>query len=188
MNFPFGRLTSSTIPEAVNLVGTNCPTTYSYDANGNLTSKTAPLENQFLTCTSTATTTYGYDALNRLTSKTYSDKTPPANYYYDQSTVTIGSWTSTTLTNPKGRMTEATITASGSINTALVYSYDAMGRPVNFWQCDPSNCGSASIWKIPYTYDLAGDVTSYTHMDGYTISTPVNAAQQVTSVQSTSNP
>ena len=44
-----GRLTSSTIPEAVNSVGTHCPTTYSYDANGNLTSKTAPLENQLST-------------------------------------------------------------------------------------------------------------------------------------------
>ena len=96
------------------------------------------------------TTTYAYDALNRLTSKTYSDGTPTATFSYDQTSVTLGSWSSGTLTNPEGRLTEATTTVSGSVNTAVVYSYDPMGRTQNFWQCNPSNCGSASIYSTQY--------------------------------------
>ena len=76
------------------------------------------------------TTTYAYDALNRLASKSYSDGTPTANFSYDQSSVTIGSWSSGALTNTKGRMTEAT---TGSTQTGLVYGYDSMGRIVNYW-------------------------------------------------------
>ena len=71
------------------------------------------------------TTTYTYDALNRLTQKSYSDTTPTAYYSYDQSSVTIGSWSSGALTNTKGRMTEAT---TGSTQTGVVYSYDSTGR------------------------------------------------------------
>jgi RHS repeat-associated protein len=176
------RLTSAKVPE-VNSGGTQCSTSYGYDANGNLTSKTAPLENQ-TSCSSTVTTTYAYDALNRLTSKTYSDGTPPASFSYDQASVSVGSWSSGTLGYPKGRMTEATTTASGSVKTAVVYSYDKMGRTSSFWQCNPSNCGSSSIWSTQYTYDLAGDITSWAHPAGYTLTNTVNSAQQVTAVQS----
>ena len=35
------------------------------------------------------TTTYSYDAENRVTSKTYSDSTPSANFDYDESSVTV---------------------------------------------------------------------------------------------------
>jgi YD repeat-containing protein len=35
------------------------------------------------------TTTYAYDALNRVTSKTYSDSTPWAYFYYDESSYTL---------------------------------------------------------------------------------------------------
>ena len=162
------RLTSAKTPE-VNVAGAQCSTTYGYDANGNLTSKVAPLANQITSCTNTATTTYAYDALNRLTSKTYSDGTPPATFSYDQTSVTLGSWSSPTLTYPKGRLTEATTTVSGSVNTAVVYSYDPMGRTQNFWQCNPSNCGSASIYEPQYYYDLAGDISSWAHPGLFTL-------------------
>jgi len=174
-----GRLTSAQTPEA----GT---TTYSYAVSGNACSgdPSAPCSR---TDARNITTTYTYnDSLNRLTSKSYNDmpQTPTANYFYDQASVTIGSWSSPTLNYPKGRLTEATTTSSGSTKTAVVYSYDPVGRTKNFWQCNPSNCGLSSIWNTQYTYDWAGDVTSWVHPAGYTFTTPVNAAQQVTAVQS----
>ena len=127
-----------------------------------------------------------YGALNRLTKKTYSDSTPPANFYYDQSSVTIGSWSSGTLGNPKGRLTEATTTQSGSVKTAVIYSYDGVGRVVNFWQCNPNNCGGSSIYNTNYTYDWAGDVSQWSHPGLINLVNTVNAAQQVTQVQTTS--
>ena len=129
-------------------------------------------------------TCYAYDALHRLTSKNYNDtpQTPTANFSYDQSSVTVGSWTSGTLANPKGRLTEATTTASGATQTAMVYSYDAMGRVANLWQCAPYNCGSSSIWSMPYTYDLAGDVTSYWNPAGFIVNQGIDVNQRPTSL------
>ncbi len=115
------RLTQATTPEG----GT---TNYYYTTSGGALCA----NNQKLVCRKTdargITITYAYDALNRLTSKTYSDGTPTATFSYDQASVTIGSWSSGTLGNPKGRMTEAVTTASGSTQTGVVYSYDPMGR------------------------------------------------------------
>jgi RHS repeat-associated protein len=170
------RLTSAQTPEA----GT---TSYSYAVSGNPCSgdPSAPCSRTDARGISTA---YTCDSLNRLASKTYSDGTPPASFSYDQSSVTIGSWKSGTLANPNGRLTEATTTASGSVNTAVVFSYDPVGRTQYFWQCNPSNCGGSSIWSTQYSYDLAGDVTSWVHPAGYKLTNTVNAAQQVTAVQS----
>jgi RHS repeat-associated protein len=182
-----GRLTSAKVPE-VNSGGTQCSTTYGHDANGNLTSKTAPLGNQ-TSCSSTVTTTYAYDAANRLTSKSYSDSTPPATFTYDQSSVTIGGWTSPTLAYPLGRLVGATTTQSGSVKTGVVYSYDPLGRVGGLWQCNPSNCG-ISAYAMTYTYDKAGDVSTWTHPDtslhstGITLTNTLNSAQQVTAMQS----
>jgi len=129
------------------------------------------------------TTTYSYDALNRLTGKTYSDSTPPTAYAYDQTSVTIGSWSSGTLANPVGRLVAATTTSSGSVQTASVFSYDPMGRPANHWQCTPQNCNS-SMWLTSYGYDLAGDVASWTHPAGPTLTNAVSTAQRITGITS----
>lgn len=126
------------------------------------------------------TTTYAYDTLNRLTGKSYSDTTPPVTLSYDQTSVTIGSWSSGTLSNPKGRLTEAVTTSSGNVQTGVVYSYDSMGRPTDYWACTPSNCGSSSIPKLVNNYDLAGDVASWVHPAGFTITNSISAAQRVT--------
>ena len=130
------------------------------------------------------TITYAYDTLNRLSGKTYSDSTPPVTFSYDQTSVTIGSWSSGTLANPKGRLTEAVTTSGGNVQTAVVYSYDRMGRPTSFWQCTPYNCGSASIWSMPFSYDLAGDITAWTHPGGFTITNTISAAQLITQISS----
>jgi YD repeat-containing protein len=130
------------------------------------------------------TTTYSYDALNRLTGKTYSDGTSPVTFSYDQTSVTIGSWSSGTLTNPLGRLTETVTTSGGNVQTAAVYSYDPMGRPADFWQCTPYNCGSSSIWHTAYNYDLAGDISSWTHPGGFTLTNTISAAQRITQISS----
>ena len=97
------QLTSSVNPES-NTATTpsvaTVPTTYTYDANGNLATKTAPAPNQ--NGTATVTTTYLYDALNRLTQRSYSDgTTPSANFVYD---LAHPNGFSPNLTNPVGRL------------------------------------------------------------------------------------
>ncbi|MGD0224645.1 MAG: RHS repeat-associated core domain-containing protein [Terriglobia bacterium] len=134
------------------------------------------------------TTTYAYvDPLNRLTGKTYSDSTPPVTLSYDQTSVTIGSWSSGTLMNPNGRLTEAITTSSGSVQTGVFYSYDPMGRPKTYWQCAPSTCVNPNFPKLVYNYDLAGDIASWVHPAGFTITNTLSAARQITEIWSSLN-
>ena len=143
-----------------------------------------------LPCTRTdnrsITTTYSYDALNRLTGKSYNDtpQTPSASFSYDESTATLGSWTSPSLNYPKGRLTHTTTMSGSTLLTATVQDYDKMGRTKDYWQCTPLNCGTSSIWAAAYNYDLAGDVTSWNHPGNFTISQPVDAARHITQVTS----
>jgi RHS repeat-associated protein len=144
-------------------------TTYSYDANGNLSSK-ADARN--------ISTNFGYDALNRLTSKTYSDGTPSASFTYD-----ISSYDGHTLTNPIGRLA---LEATGDGQTAILNSYDPMGRITSQWQCTPLNCG-ATPYTGTFTYDSIADLTSesYFYTTGaITISSAFNTAGLPTQVTS----
>jgi YD repeat-containing protein len=63
---------------------TNGTSGYSYDADGNLATRTAPAPNQTST-SSTVVTTYAYDHVNRLTQKSYTGtpSTPTVQYGYD---------------------------------------------------------------------------------------------------------
>jgi YD repeat-containing protein len=171
------RLTSAATPES----GT---TYYYYTTSGGALCSGDPSAVCRRTDARGTTTTYTYDALNRLTGKTYSDSTPPATFSYDQTSVTIGSWSSGTLTNPKGRLTEAVTTSSGSVQTAVAYGYDPVGRVQNYWQCTPYNCGGATIWQTHYDYDLAGDIADWTHPAGFTITNTISPAQRVTQISS----
>ena len=123
--------------------------TYTYDNDGNVHTKVAPLPNQ--TGAATVTTTYAYDALNRLTSKTYSDGTPTATFTYDLSS-TAGL---TGLANPIGRLVQASNSSAQTVN-----SYDPMGRIKQQWQCTPINCGTQGWFTFAYTYNLVGEQTS----------------------------
>jgi RHS repeat-associated protein len=158
------RLTQAVNPES----GT---TSYAYDPNGNLTQKTSPKPNQ--TGTLTLNTTYTYDALNRLGCKTYDDGTPHVCFNYDEATV----WE--TIANPIGHVTSMGV---GTVNAAE-YSYDPMGRPVTFRECDPSNCGSGS-YNTFYTYDLAGDMTSVANGAGVTLTYAYDGAARPAKVTS----
>ena len=171
-----GRLTSAQTPEA----GT---TSYSYANSGHSCSgnPSAPCSR---TDARSIITTYAYDSLNRLTSETYSDSTPTATFSYDQSSPSIAGWSGGTLANPLGRLTQATTYSGWSLLTAVVYSYDPVGRISSFWQCTPANCGTSSIWKSQYYYDLAGDISSWVHPVGFTITNTLNSAQQITQIAS----
>jgi RHS repeat-associated protein len=113
---------------------------YTYDADGNVITKTAPSPNQSSGGTKSVVTTYAYDQLNRLTSKKYVDgdtsnpATAPVTYGYDgvapsgctpPSVVTpYDSGIPVTPTNTIGRRSAM---CDGSGTTAWIY--DSMGRP-----------------------------------------------------------
>ena len=73
------------------------------------------------------------------------------------------------------------------MTTATVEDYDKMGRSQHYWQCTPLNCGSASIWAASYNYDVAGDVTSWNHPAGFTITNTISAARRITQIASSWN-
>jgi RHS repeat-associated protein len=178
--------------------------TYAYDGLSRTTSETTPeagTVNYYFTTSSSGlcagssgalcrktdargiTSTYAYDAENRLTSKTYSDSTPAAHYYYDEASVTVGG-TPYAITNGKGRLTH---TSAASGNAVTVHSYDSAGRPQDLWQCTPYNCSNSSIWNVHYTYDEAGDVTSWQHPAGYTFTNTISTAQRITQITSSAS-
>ena len=162
------RLLSAANPES----GT---TTYSYDGDSNILTRQDARS---------ITTTYAYDALSRITAKSYSDGTPTATLSYDESTVTLGNWTSPTLGYPVGRLTHTTTTSGSTVLTATVEDYDKMGRPQHYWQCTPLNCGTSIFWAALYNYDFAGDVTSWNHPAGFTITQTINGAKEISQVTS----
>ncbi len=68
------------------------------------------------------------------------------------------------------------------IAATAIPGYDAMGRITVYRQCTPYNCGS-SDWRTTYTYDLAGDVISYTNPAGFTVTRGVDDNQRPTSLK-----
>lgn len=147
---------------------------YFYDADGNLIQKNDARG---------VVTYFGYDVLHRLTSKGYSDGTPAVSYVYE----TTPMW-GIDVTNTIGRLV-----LEGTPTTQRVYSYDAMGRVVDQWECLPSNCGSGA-YQTHFAYDLAGNPTSITYpglagggTSGFTLTYSYNAANRVNLVTSSLN-
>jgi RHS repeat-associated protein len=181
----FSRLTRAVTPEAA-----YNSTYFYYTTSGGALCSGDPNAACRRTDARSITTTYTYDTANRLTSKTYSDGTPAANFFYDQPPSSWPAWSGVTFGYPKGRLilacTNSPTGTCTSPQTAVAYSYDKMGRPANYWQCTPYNCGSASIWSMPYTYDLAGDVHTWTHPAGSPTITNsiIDVAQRITQISS----
>lgn len=170
------RKTSETVPEA----GT---TNFYFTTSSGALCSGDPQKVCRRTDARAITTTAGYDALNRITSKTYSDSTPAANFYYDESSVTIAG-TQYTLTNSKRRVSH---TSAASGTTMTVHSYDKMARTQDLWQCTPFNCSSTSIWNVHYNFDLGGDLTSWQNANGNAFTHTISNARRITQITSSVN-
>lgn len=154
------RLTSETNPESG-------ATNYTYDGDGNVATRTDARS---------ITTTYSYDQLNRLTSRTYSDGTPGAYFYYDQS-----SWAGYSLSNGIGRLTSQGVYNGSNWLASSGFSYDALGRVTN----NPQWTAMVnSVLLVPYVYDLIGDVTAYGNAAGITFSQTFNVGGRATGLTS----
>jgi RHS repeat-associated protein len=143
-------------------------TTYTYDANGNLLTKTDARG----VITNYSPTESPIDDLNRVTKKTYSDGTPSASFAYDS--CVGGCPSGFTASNPVGRLVKAF-----TPNTQAFYSYDVMGRNTALWQCTPLNCGG-TFMAFTYGYNLSGGQTSLSYNGAFTISQAYNGAGQIT--------
>ena len=168
------RLLTASNPES----GT---TTYGYNPDSTLATRTRPSPNQYSTYT--LTTTYTYDAVHRLTQAQYSDtnpsppySTPSVTHNYDQSSV----WAHN-LSNYIGRLTN---TSRGSICAGEVFSYDPMGRVVRDWQQIPT----CAAFGHTYTYDFLGNPTYATDgVIGVAYSPSYSQAGRLISITSTLN-
>jgi RHS repeat-associated protein len=130
---------------------------YSYDANGNLVSKTDA---------NNITTTYEYDKLNRNTAVDYSDTTtiiPDIARVYDYS--------NDPTAYGKGRLWlsyahRSTSSGTYSEHTAID-RYDPLGRPRTNRQQFAKNGVWSEAYSANYTYDLAGNVRGLTYPSGH---------------------
>jgi RHS repeat-associated protein len=154
------RLTSAQQPES----GTTCYGTWSsgtvgsgtcqggYDGNSNLLYKTDARN---------ITVTYGYDKLNRLHTKTYSDGTPSVTMNYDESGdrgAGACGGSGFVQCNTLGRL--SSIGTSNSTNS--IFGYDPVGRTILKSSCIGTTCSNNRFDQY-FTYDLAGNETSYDH-------------------------
>ena len=156
------RLTSAATPES----GT---VSYSYTHSGALCSGNI---NQVCVMTDarSISTVYFYDALGRLTEKEYTDSTPAAYFYYDESSV----W-GVSPTNPVGRLTLATKNSGGT-----VYSYDANGRIIETWQVAYADGNPIDEHEL-YSWNLDGSLASITYPSGRVVNYAVGNAGRPTS-------
>jgi RHS repeat-associated protein len=158
------RLTSASNPES----GT---TTYSYDNNGNLSSKVAPQPNQ--TGSLTVTTNYIYDVLNRLTQKSYVGiSTPLVKYGYDGTVLTScpnNAPPTLSDTYPIGRRT-AMCDGSG----ATSWNHDQVGRSLTEQR---KIVGSSAVTKgIGYLYNKDGSISQITYPSNRVVTYTYNGA------------
>jgi RHS repeat-associated protein len=161
------RLTSATLPEHGTTA--NGTTTYAYDNNGNLTSKTDPRS---------VATTITYDSLNRPVAKSYTGgvSTPQVNYYYDNQTLPSGA-PSYTRGFAKGRMVAV---AYGGGSTGNYYGYDELGRAnIKYQRINTTN------YQISASYNKAGGMTAETYPSTRTVSYGYDNAGRLTSFSGT---
>lgn len=145
------RLKSATSPEsgAIN---------YSYDANGNLQTKTDARQ---------IATTFVYDNLNRVLSRSYSDNiTPAVSYFYDN------------LSNAKGKL----IKVSSTVSTTEYASFDNLGRVLSHKQTT-----DGTAYTTEYKYNLSGALSEETYPSTRVVKNVLDANGNLEMVQSKKN-
>jgi RHS repeat-associated protein len=174
------QLTSSTNPESNTQPVSPfavVPTSYAYDANGNLSTKSAPAPNQ--TGTATVTTTYAHDALNRLTQKSYSDSTPVVKYGYDAIAPSGCTLPTLTIGNGIGKRT-GMCDAAG----AEAWSYDITAG--TGWKLTDARTTNSVSKSTIVQNNLAGSAATLTYPSGRTITYALDAAARpISAVDST---
>jgi len=186
------EISSAACPTTATSSYTAGTTGYSYDANGNVSTKIAPAPNSAPGSGTTATTTYQYDALNRLTSEFAAASTSPNtlthSWHYDMASVA-----GVATINPVGHLTYIGSYYNGTpfVNASgtMYWNYDAMGRVLGAKICTPAGCNNTNAnnsqwYDLSYTYDLAGNMTSYTDGFGTKISQNYDGAGRLSSVTS----
>jgi RHS repeat-associated protein len=135
---------------------------YSYDANGNLSSKTDSRDKgqqQLLHVD------YTYDELNRITTRSYFNdpqSTPTVTYTYDDPLISAS----------KGRLTKV----SSSVSAYDYLQFDLLGRVL---QSRQTTSGTGQSYTIGYQYNLAGAMTQETYPSGRVVNTSYDSAGRI---------
>ena len=149
----------ATCPATAGSVLPSAATTYSYDPNGNVKTRTDA---------NGVTLIFAYDALDRRTTQYTADGSINDHYYYDNQWFTAA--------NSIGRLTVAD--HSGIAGNG--FWYDPMGRVVHTTYSTPTSGGFASGMSI--AYDLAGQATKMFYPDGRTVTQTWDASGQLAKV------
>jgi RHS repeat-associated protein len=182
-----GRLKCAGNPETTSGLNTpaTCPATdtgaytagttgYTYDAAGNLQTRTAPAPNQTSTSV-TVVTTYSYDNVNRLTQKAYtgSPSTPTVRYAYDGNSLS-GCTTTPPTINPADANPVNYRTAMCDGSGATSWTHDPLGRVLKEQRI--VNGSSAINNGIQYTYYKDGELNQVTYPSGRVVTYTPNGS------------
>ena len=174
------RLLTATNPESGAI-------TYTYDANGNVVTKTDA--RGIITCfgdwsssTSTCNGATGYDVLNRLLKKTYSDgTTPTVQFGYDGVAIPSGCTTSAPSDTDSYPLGQRTSMCDGSGATS--WTHDQMGRILQ----EDRTIGSATAKYNNDSYNPDGSVASVTAL-GYNVTYTYDKAGRPITAENSADP
>jgi RHS repeat-associated protein len=141
-------------------------TAYTYDPNGNVTTKT---DANGLTINYSPSDS-PIDALNRVTKKTYSNGAQPVSYIWDATSL-FGA----PMHNQVGRLTYQSAGNGGTER----FDYDVMGRLIQVYEYERLDDNSPSV---NVTYDLTGNMSWIQYPDGRQLNYSYNAGNRLTNV------
>jgi RHS repeat-associated protein len=158
--------------------------TYTYDLNGNLSSKIAPRPGQ-TTGTLTVTTNYSYDVVNRLTQKAYMGLTTSlAKFGYDGTILTACGQNPPAITSPTNLAGRRSAMCDGKSGSS--WSYNSLGRPLLETRINAGG-GNQTKYSAAYAYNLDGSLKMLTYPSGDVVSYTVGGAGRTTQVSDANN-